>query len=411
MKGKRKSTVKQCKPIVQKCKDCGAPYISAEKHAPHCPANPEAQARGLQELCELCGARYYHLEGHECPGKPDENIRSRCCDAPTVRQGIAIAPQFNEPPEGRWCTQCQMPCLTLKLEGPNVVIPRRHQSAPKEHWADREVRLAAQEIVEGKAPADVPSSEFFQYGETQTVAHHPRVIEAMKKLETEMDEVRTTQELIEKTAMYHEMNERASQRNQWDGQGRWIGRENEEMRQGELLTPQAFMARLEKVIGPGRVELNTFAVLKRVAILVPDPDYKETRVPSKTDMQVELLHQMEILVDKNIDMKKQLKAIDATLAAQKVIENAPVENLRGKKQVATLQYPLGTEWMIMKFDDYGVPVCAKYLGWRTALLSLISLSIITEKEAHKAFPVTSGPAAEWYKEQLQMLRNRGVIAS
>lgn len=350
---------------VKKCEECGAPYINAEKHEAVCPAK---NRRGMLQLCEKCGGWYYHNEGHEC-----EDVKPS--------------------------------------DGPAIIIPRQHQSSPTEHWAEKEVRLAAQEIVEGKAPADVPREEFWRYGETQTVSHHPRVIEAMKKLETEMADTRTTQELLEMTAMYHEMNERASQANQWDGQGRWLGKDNEEMRKGELLTPQAFMARLEKVIGAGRVELNTFAVLKRVALLVPDPDWKLTLAPSKTELRLEILRQMEIAIDSNIDMRKQLKSIDDALAAQKVAESAPIESLRGKKQVATLQYPLGTEWMIMKFDEYGVPVCPKFLGWRTALLSLITLNIITEKEAHKAFPVGSGPAADWYREQLQMLRNRGAIAS
>lgn len=78
-------------------------------------------------------------------------------------------------------------------------------------------------------------------------------------------------------------------------------------------------------------------------------------------------------------------------------------------RVGTLQWPCGTEWMVMNFDKYGVPTTAKYLGWRTALLTMVRCGAITEGEAHKAFPVGSGEAASWYLEQLMMLRNEAGI--
>jgi len=75
-------------------------------------------------------------------------------------------------------------------------------------------------------------------------------------------------------------------------------------------------------------------------------------------------------------------------------------------RVGTLQWPLGTEWMVMNFNEFGVPTTAKYLGWRTALLTMIRCGAITEAQAHKAFPVGSGPAAAWYLEQLMKMRNQ-----
>jgi hypothetical protein len=56
--------------------------------------------------------------------------------------------------------------------------------------------------------------------------------------------------------------------------------------------------------------------------------------------------------------------------------------------------------MVMRFDEFGVPTSAKHLGWRTALLTMIRLEVITPKEAEKAFPLGSGPASAWYREQL-----------
>jgi hypothetical protein len=68
--------------------------------------------------------------------------------------------------------------------------------------------------------------------------------------------------------------------------------------------------------------------------------------------------------------------------------------------------------MVMHFNEYGVPTAAKYLGWRTALLTMVRSRVITEEEAHQAFPVGSGPAAGWYLEQLYRIRNPGkTVAS
>jgi hypothetical protein len=186
-------------------------------------------------------------------------------------------------------------------------------------------------------------------------------------LEQERDNSRNSQEYLEKTQMLHELNEDALKVNCWDGQSRWMGKENEEMRQGEVLTPFKFMDRLEKAIGAGRVQLNRYAVHKRVALLAPDRE------------------------------ERRLVLLPG--------ESQPDES--GLVQVATLQYPLSTEWMIMRFDDYGVPTTPKYLGWRTALLSLIKLRVISETEAHKAFPLVENRAVsvqDWYREQLYMLR-------
>lgn len=255
-----------------------------------------------------------------------------------------------------------------------IIIPREHQSAPKEHWAEKVVRQAATEIVEGQFKVKDDPEEFWNYGETMTVAEHPAVKEAMEKMKREMEAPRNTQEYLEKFQMYHEMNERAQRKDQWDGQGRWIGKDNEEMRKGQILSPFQFMQKLNAVIGEGRVEMNYFGIRGRIALLAPDKGYVKSLIHTLPESPYQL------------------------------------ERLKGKLQVGTLQYPLGTEWMIMRFNQYGVPTTARYLGWRTALLSMIKLGVISEAEAHKAFPLSSGPAADWYKEQLYMHRNGKQVA-
>ena len=276
-----------------------------------------------------------------------------------------------------------------------IHIPRQHQSAPKETEADREVRKAAEEIASGNfvpAPSgedsildtlavDVQRGEncwrsgadnphYNSLLETEVLMKHPRVIEALAKLEQQKNDAKSSEEFLEKSQMLYELNEVASDPSRWDGQGRWIGRENEEMRIGQIMSPFEFMARLQQVIGENRVFLNGFAVLKRVALMAPDKE-----------------PQSRILMPGQEPRRDD-----------------------GLVQVATLQYPCSSEWMVMKFDEYGVPTTPKYLGWRTALLALIKQGIITENEAHQAFPLGLGPAGAWYREQLFMIRNeRGTV--
>jgi hypothetical protein len=282
-----------------------------------------------------------------------------------------------------------------KKKSAAVHIPRQHQSAPKQHWADKEVEKAAEEIRAGQFTPDLSDdadilgalsvtrgigikdprhatmqenlANIAEMADSLALAQHPRVKEALARLELEKNDAKTSQEAIEKAQMFHEFNERAAQRNKWDGQGRWIGKENEEMRIVNVLSPHQWLERLEKVIGERRVFINRFAVLKRVAVLVPNTE--ENRL--------------------SILEPGQLKP--------------PTERFL---PVGTLQWPCGPEWMIPRFDEYGVPTRPKYLGWRTALLCLISKRIITEKEAHKAFPLSLGPAGDWYRQQLFELRSR-----
>lgn len=289
----------------------------------------------------------------------------------------------------------------MKPEAPAVNIPREHQSAPKEHWADKEVAKAAEEIREGQFRPDLSEdadllgmvgvtrglglddprlatkkeklAKFGEMADSLALAQHPRVQEALAKLEGEKREARTTQEAVEKAQMLHELNARAVQRNMWDGQGRWMGAENEAMRAVNLLTPMQWLAKLEAVIGEGIVYVNRFAVLNRVAVLVRNTEKHRKLILSPAE-------------------------IHATKPKDQILP------------VGTLQFPCGPEWMVMKFDAYGVPTKPKYLGWRTPLLCLISKRIITEKQAHKAFPLIDNEASEWYRQQLFEIRARdGVV--
>jgi hypothetical protein len=296
--------------------------------------------------------------------------------------------------------ESRVPSPEPRPEAPALHIAREHQSAPAEHWADKEVAKAAEEIRGGqftpvaaeeddllaiglqrglaiKNPAQLAGNEklalFEQTADSVALAQHPRVQEMLVRLEKEKNDAQSSQEMLEKTAMLHEANQRAARKNLWDGQGRWLGKAAEEMRIVNILSWQQWLGRLTKVIGEDRVFVSEGMRAGRKNVLVPK---------------------------QGAGGRGQRLASPYSL----IPDPSPYE------PVATIQ-PVNPEWMVMRFSEYGEPTCPKYLGWRTPLLSLIAQRIITEKEAHRAFPLGSGPAADWYRQQLFELRSReGVLA-
>jgi hypothetical protein len=298
-------------------------------------------------------------------------------------------------------------------KSPVIHIDRRHQSAPKETDADKAVRLAAEEISEGKWTPnkekltqldDMPIAltsgsakearrvaEGATYQDFETtrqsliLGEHPRVIEALARLEQEKSTARTSQEYVEKTAMLWELNANSKRSQHWDGEARWQGEENEEMRRGEILSPMEFYKRLMAVVDGGvQWALRDYWV---------------------NDKRIRTVGAGRVLLGRNGVRLNDAGAYRVPLlvmATEAVQILRPGENARPDEpmQVATLQFPRATEWMIMRFDEFGVPTTAKHIGWRTALLSMIRQGVITVDEAHKAFPLRSGPAASWYRQQL-----------
>lgn len=313
-----------------------------------------------------------------------------------------------------------------KTKAPAVQIPERHQSAPKLHYADKAIMQAAEEIDAAKDRGElvptgfegmpnvalrtgtpemlekrVDATDFAHTENTLVLAEHPRVKEAMARLEKERDDAPTTQEYFEKAQMLHELAEAKSAGNRWDGQERWQGKENIAARRGRPLQPLAFYHQLMRVVNPGaQFGLHTFPTsgkrgfvraigcgpifLGRDAVLsgdpLGDPNVRSGRVP--------------------------LLVLATERAPQIILPGAPLKPKEGEAmQVATLQWPVGTEWMIMNFDEFNVPTTPKFLGWRTAILSMIRCGVITEKQADKAFPLGSGPVSSWYRQQMREWRN------
>jgi hypothetical protein len=346
-----------------------------------------------------------------------------------------------------------------------VHIKRRHQSAPKAHPAEMEIRKAAVEIDEGRyvedsrgsderaldglglalgfgidgvAIGDAPSFEKWRKEEQATrqmneLGRHPRVQEAMERMALELDDAKTPDEELEMRWAMHEMMCEHEAGNKWEGQERWEGRENEEMRQGQVLSPWQFHDKLCKVIGRERVLLSERAIKLSanaksglLALVVRNPMWKASTALQHSYAQVKAADLREIAHTEIVKARRLRKAKHNAEAdksfhlAGDMIQSATEMLLEREAyeaetpellRVGTLQAPLGTEWMMMNFDEFGVPTTAKYVGWRTALLTMVRANAITEEEAHRAFPVGSGPAAEWYLQQLYMRRNRAMAVN
>ena len=347
---------------------------------------------------------------------------------------------------------------------PAVHIPLEHQSTPKEHAADKAIKEAAREIDEGKwstddqseqrdavggmglalglgqdsaALGEKPALEEFRqtYEQNQILdqlGRHPQVVEALAKMRLEVDDRSKGHDLIEQNCALRELTAASERGNRWDGQGRWIGLENEEMRHGKLLSPPEFFEQLEKVIGKDRLMLSEHLTFLREdrksamsGIYKHNPMWdgsahliregKRTQARAMEDEAKKLQFEVKLARSKGNEDKARRKmrecaklafeAIDILTSCQSEQAAAEPEYYR----VAAIQWPVTTEWMIVNFTEWGTVWNPRYYGWRTSLLQLIKEGAVTEVEAHHAFPLEPGPAADWYEEQIYKF-NHGAQA-
>ena len=314
----------------------------------------------------------------------------------------------------------------------NIHIPREHQSAPKETDADKAVRQAAVEIDEGKwklSPEaetelnEVPGialrdgatpnvkpweqADFDRTDQSLVLGEHPRVQEALAKLEEQKTECvkGQGQKYVELAAMMHETVEESRRRQHWDGQERWTG-EALEQRKGQILTPLQFYERLMiyGLLEPARLaNVHDYPVkqMEWVEGVLRDNQYWVRTIGAgriRIARDVKKMHRE--------DKSGRVALLMIAHSDQPIVTPGLKTETAEPVQVATLQWPFGTEWMVMRFDEFGVPRTPKYIGWRTALLALVRNGAITVEEAHRAFPVGSGPQAAWYKQQIFEFRGR-----
>lgn len=282
-----------------------------------------------------------------------------------------------------------MPLIELLHTAPAVIIPREHQSAPKERNADKVVREAMQEIHDGRYVPEPETTEnvfgqqeddFWMTG-TELLAAHPRVVDAMRELEKEIND-KQCNEFIEKAEQLHELNAMARAGHKWDGQTRWQGKENEEMRLVNLMSPKRF---IEKLNAAG-INAALEPQVKREIRDCPEtgrPRYFET-------------FRSDSLIWLGRDVVRGVVGLYAWVDAE-------------PKYINKLQCPVGPEWTVMRFDEYDIPTNERYHGWRTAVLALIHHRVITERQAELAFgKVVENAASSFYREQLYEFRNMDV---
>jgi hypothetical protein len=285
-----------------------------------------------------------------------------------------------------------------------VHIPLEHQSSPKETENDKIIRNAADDIRSGKFQPEV-TDEFFDVGMSALLAQHPNVQEAISKLEY-AQVPKTNAEYLEKAEMLHEANVQLSAYAKWEGQGRWEGKYNEEIRTVNPMTPTTFIEKL-KAIG-----ISAEAEPPEVTVSIENPDYAPEYIATKYDERTGAISEgyyMDPLgrpshVDMRIVKSDKQIYLGNRVIQGRVALNAKVWDEKLFKlvdmRINTLQVPLGPEWTVMRFDEYGIPTNEKFHGWRTALLSLITHRVITKEQADKAFGEAKGEASLFYRKQL-----------
>ena len=321
---------------------------------------------------------------------------------------------------------------------PAVHIDRRHQSAPAETEADKAVRLAGNEIMEdqwnlsreqqveldavpgialrdGATPDVKPwtQADFDRTDQSLVLGQHPRVVEALAKLEQQKEECKENgQKYAELAAMMHETAEEGRRRQRWEGQERWAGFEIWtqddvlEERMGKILSPIAFYEQLLTMglLEPPRLgNVHDFPVKQMEWV---DGELRNDEYWIRTIGTGRIRIARDVKKRHTWDKSGRI-ALLMIAHADSPIETAGLKGATEEPvQVATLQWPFGTEWMVMKFDEFGVPTTPRFIGWRTALLALIRNGAITVAEAHRAFPVGTGPQAAWYKQQIFEFQER-----
>lgn len=170
----------------------------------------------------------------------------------------------------------------------------------------------------------------------------------------------------------------------WKGQQRWQGRENIERRVVNPLHPHDVMRKLQSAGVDARIEAPMYYVTMRDDITGLPVQVKKPRDVGRIWLGDE--------------------AIRGRLGIFGWV-NDEATGTRRVKLLTNLQYPMGPEWTVMRFDQWNVPIAELYRGWRTALLQMMLKNIITEEEVDRAFgPVVLNPASELYRQQLQSHR-------
>lgn len=207
------------------------------------------------------------------------------------------------------------------------------------------------------------------------------------------DDREGTQQTIEAESELYEENYRSAHERRWQGQERWKGRRNEEMRLVNILHPHEVIRKLQAAGVDASIECAVKFVWTpdaKTGLLVPQP---KARSSARLWLNEGVMY---------------MKGTSETNAGR-VGVSAWVQRPEGRTPqcVTSLQWDCGPEWSLMHFDALDVPTTERYRGWRTALLALITNDVLTEEEVNRAFgPVVENEASELYSATLKSYRER-----
>jgi hypothetical protein len=192
----------------------------------------------------------------------------------------------------------------------------------------------------------------------------------------------SSQELIEAERKAFEENYAARHAQRWQGQERWMGRENEEMRLVNILHPHAVFQKL--------IDAGVNCSIEPAVDWVWDMNHKSgLAMPVQRTRSSARFWLHDVVI---------LDRVGISAWVWK-------DGVRVAQYITYLQWPRGPEWSLMRFDEFDVPTSEKYRGWRTALLRLIQEGVLDEREVDRAFgPVVHNEASELYLEQLEDYR-------
>ena len=186
-------------------------------------------------------------------------------------------------------------------------------------------------------------------------------------------------QLMEEEEKWFARNYAAAARERFEGQERWMGKENEEKRLVNIMHPHAVFQKLRAA--------GIAASIEPAADCVWDID-----------------HKTGLTIPKIVEISSARLWLNDVVLRDMVGVSAWVwqDGVKTPKYITYLQWPRGPEWSLVRFNQYDVPVGERYRGWRTAMLKLIMEGVLTEEEVDRAFgPVSEGEVSELYRQQLK----------
>lgn len=278
----------------------------------------------------------------------------------------------------------------------NVIIKPEHQAAPKTPFVSVKERLEFEE-ARRQSHLKVRRGDF---GDEMDLPDYndPRIQAELVAFQRNDPMSKSPEQTVEGQLAIFEKNyhDERTKAQRWAGREAW--KEHEAERLVNILTPGEFIRRLAKA-GVSADQDNPVVdeFIREMNKQHPDKSYEVIGTGGSRIWLNNFSRVGRIGVNAWIKPPLGHEAFDKRVFIARTL--------------TTLQYECGPEWTVMRFNQYDVPTNEKYRGWRTALLALIKHEIITEEEAHRAFPLSNTPASVPYRRMLREIRQTKMEAS